>query len=59
MKVIAVEKISAGETGLVEVISGGDMYNEDGLAFDEILNITGYDPTGTGSAGTHTGVGSL
>ena len=50
MKVKAIEPIPAGSTGLVEVLSGGDMYDKDGVGFADIISIQ---PTGlsSGSSG--------
>ena len=41
MKVRAMGSIAAGETGLVEVLTGGDIYDENGLAFSGITHATG------------------
>ena len=50
MKVKAIEPIPAGSTGLVEVLSGGDMYDKDGVGFADMISIQ---PTGlsSGSSG--------
>ena len=45
MKLIAVNSVLAGETGLGELITKDDMFNEDGLPFSGIVTLQ---PTGTG-----------
>jgi len=45
MKVMSITDVVMGETGLAEVLTGGDMFNEDGLAFSGIVTLQ---PTGTG-----------
>ena len=56
MKVKAIESIPAGSTGLVEVLSGGDMYDKDGVGFADIVTVQ---PTGlsSGASGQPIGTG--
>ena len=51
-RVIALESFKVGETGVVELLTGGDMYNEDGLAYKDIPYVTG-----SGSSGLLYGTG--
>ena len=48
MKLVAINDVLAGETGIGEIITGDDMFNEDGLPFSGIVTIQ---PTGTGGPG--------
>ena len=48
MKAQAIEAIEAGGTGTLEVLSGGDMYDENGQPFSGIVT---NQPTGTGGVG--------
>jgi hypothetical protein len=50
-RVIALADFEAGETGIVELLTGGDIYNEDGLEFKDVPFVTGSGDIGGGVQG--------